>query len=184
MYWYRRYVNWRRLAEVLPYIVVGMVPGYIVLQRAPSDLLRTLIGTLILLLLGLHLAQRRFGGEAVLSLRWFTASMGLLGGFGTVVGNAAGPAISLYLLSKRLDKHAFLGTSAWLFFLINSSKVPVKVPLGIITWETLWLDLWVAPALLLGTVGGVLVHRRISQRAFDAWVLLLTALAAWQMILM
>lgn len=183
VYWYRHHVNWRRLWEVFPYIVVGMVPGYFVLQRAPSDLLRILIGVLILLLLGLHLVQRRFGFEALLSRRWFTVSMGLLGGFGTVVGNAAGPAISIYLLSKRLNKHEFLGTSAWLFFLINSSKVPVKVPMGIITRETLWLDLWVVPALLLGTVCGVLAHRRLSQRAFDAWVLLLTALAAWQMIL-
>jgi hypothetical protein len=183
LYWYGRHVNWRRLWEVLPYLVIGMVPGYVVLQRAPSELLRTLIGVLILLLLGLYVAQRRFGWELALSHRWFTGSMGLLSGFGTVVGNAAGPAMSIYLLSKRLDKHEFLGTSAWLFFLVNSSKVPIKVAMGIITPETLRLDVWVIPALLLGTVCGVLVHRRISQRAFDVWVLLLAALAAWQMIL-
>ncbi len=37
---YRRHANWKRLREVLPYIVLGMVPGYFVLQSMRSEPLR------------------------------------------------------------------------------------------------------------------------------------------------
>ena len=180
---YRRHVHWRRLLEVLPYIVLGMIPGYIVLQCVDSAVLRVLIGILIAALLGLHLAGHRMGWDAVLNRWWFTSGMGLLAGFGTVVGNAAGPAMSIYLLGKKLDKHEFIGTSAWLFFLVNTSKVPFQWMMGIITTTTLRFDLWLAPMLIIGTLGGVLVHKRISQRAFDRLVLVLAAAAALQMIL-
>jgi uncharacterized membrane protein YfcA len=179
---YRRHANWSRLLEVLPYIVLGMIPGYVVLQRANSEALRTLIGLLILLLLALHVARRRFGWDAYLDRWWFTGLMGLLAGFGTIVGNAAGPAMSIYLVSKKLNKHEFLGTSAWLFFLVNTSKIPFQLAMGIITPLTVRLDLCVMPLLIMGALFGVMVHRRIPQRAFNVLVLLLAAVAALHMI--
>lgn len=179
---YRRHANWKRLREVLPYIVLGMVPGYFVLQSMRSEPLRALIGILILVLLSVHVACHRLGWEAVLNRPWFTGLMGLLAGFGTVVGNAAGPAMSIYLLSKKLDKHEFIGTSAWLFFLVNSSKIPPQWMMGVITAKTLRLDVCVVPALIVGVLLGVRVHKRIPQKAFDRLVLLLTAAAALQMV--
>ncbi|MHB8973042.1 MAG: sulfite exporter TauE/SafE family protein [Pirellulaceae bacterium] len=179
---FRRHANWPRLLEVLPYIVLGMVPGYVVLQRMDSETLRVFIGILILVLVSVHVACQRLGWQAVLDRKWFTGLMGLLAGFGTVVGNAAGPAMSIYLLSKKLDKHEFIGTSAWLFFLVNSSKVPFQMMMGVITAKTLRLDVCVVPVLIVGVLSGVIVHERIPQKAFDTLVLLLTAAVALQMI--
>jgi uncharacterized membrane protein YfcA len=181
--YYRRHANWHRLLELLPYIVLGMVPGYLVLQYANSESLRSLIGGIILLLLGLHFARLRFHWERIPDRWWFIATMGLLAGFGTIVGNAAGPAMSIYLLSKKLDKHEFIGTSAWLFFLVNVSKIPFQLAMGVITLTTLRLDLCVAPVLVVGALVGVAVHKRIPQRAFNSVVLLLAAVAALHMVL-
>ena len=164
IFFYRRHVHWRRLWEVLPYIVVGMLPGYFVLEYASSQVLRTVIGVLIVVLLGMHVVGHRYGWQKVLNRWWFTASMGLLAGFGTVVGNAAGPAMSIYLLGKRLNKHEFIGTSAWLFFLVNSSKVPFQTWLGSITLGTLRVDAIVIPVLIVGALCGVIVHKRIGQQ--------------------
>ena len=63
---FRRHANWPRLLEVLPYIVLGMVPGYVVLQRMDSETLRSLIGILILVLVSVHVACQptRLGGSA------------------------------------------------------------------------------------------------------------------------
>jgi hypothetical protein len=179
---FRRHANWHRLLEVLPYIVVGMIPGYLVLQWMQSESLRTLIGILILILLAVHVGCQRLGWQAVLEHKWFAGLMGLLAGFGTVAGNAAGPAMSIYLLNKKVDKHEFVGTSAWLFLLVNSSKVPFQAMMGVITWQTLRLDLYVLPMLVAGVLLGVFVHKRIPQRAFDSLVLVLSALAALQMV--
>ncbi len=180
--YYRRHAHWNRLWELFPYVVVGMVPAYFVLGTFNSDALRVLIGLLILALLALHFARQRFGWEKLPDRWWFVAMMGFLAGFGTVVGNAAGPAMGVYLLSKKLDKHEFIGTSAWFFFFINSSKVPFHLYLGSITPATLRFDWWVAPALVVGAMTGVAVHKRISQKAFNTLILLLAGVFALRLV--
>ena len=101
-----------------------MVPGYLTLWLLPTDSLRTLLGVTILVLLALHAGRRYFGWQRLLDRWWFTATSGILAGFGTTVGNAAGPVMSIFLLSRHLEKQEFLGTTAWFFFLVNLSKVP------------------------------------------------------------
>jgi uncharacterized membrane protein YfcA len=180
--YYRRHANWQRMIELVPYVVIGMVPGYVVLHYLDSDWLRALIGLIILGLLGLHLARERFGWKELPNQWWFAALTGFLVGFGTVVGNAAGPAMAIYLLAKKMDKHEFIGTTAWFFFFVNVSKVPVQLQLGVITPATLRLDLCVAPILVVGALIGVAVHKRISQKAFNTLVLLLAGIIAVRLV--
>ncbi len=180
--YYRRHANWSRLVGLVPYVLLGMIPGYIVLDRLQGSWLIALIGLIILGLLGLHLARARWGWESMPDKWWFVAITGLLAGFGTVVGHAAGPAMAVYFLAKKLDKHEFIGTAAWFFFLVNVSKIPFYVSIGAINSTTLQLDLLVAPVVVAGALLGVAVHKRISQRRFNTLVLLLAALAALRMV--
>lgn len=184
VFYYRRHANWPRLLELVPYIALGMIPGYWVLHHAQSEGLRTLIGVLILFLLGLHFTQQWFGWKRVPDHPWFVALMGTMAGFGTIVGNAAGPAMGIYLVSRRMNKHELIGTSAWLFVVVNSSKVPFQLTMGVITRETLTVDLLAAPALVAGALLGVAVHRRIPQQLFNSLVLVFAALAALHMVLL
>ena len=41
-----------------------------------------------------------------------------------MLANAAGPIAQLYLLVMGLPKYAFIGTSAWLFLIVNICKIP------------------------------------------------------------
>lgn len=178
--YYRRHAQWNRLFELFPYVVAGMIPGYFVLDLLDSNSLRVVIGIVILALLALHFARLRFGWSQMPDQWWFVAMMGSLAGFGTVVGNAAGPAMGIYLLSKKLDKHEFIGTSAWFFFFVNLSKVPIQLMVGVITPTTLRFDVAIAPLLVVGALVGVAVHKRLPQSAFNSLVLLLAGvLAVW-----
>jgi uncharacterized membrane protein YfcA len=181
--YYRRHVLWNRLLELLPFVGLGMIPAYVVLSRIESEPLRLLIGSTILVLLALHVGRKRLGLESLADRRWFAGIMGFLAGFGTVIGNAAGPAMSIYLVSKKFDKHEFLGTTAWLFLLVNVSKIPFFAQLDMITAETLWFDLWMAPILVVGALLGVFVHKRIPQDVFNTLVLLLAGAAGLRMVL-
>ncbi len=180
-YW-RRHAQWRRILELAPYVAVGMVPGYLVLWKADGDTLRTLIGCLILALLLLHLARRQLGLNRLPDRWWITAFAGVLAGFGTAMGNAAGPIMSIYLLSKGLDKEEFLGTAAWFFFLVNFSKLPFFPLVGALTTDTLRFDLYLIPGLVLGAVTGAAIAKRMPQYVFDALVLLLAGIAALHLI--
>ncbi|HEX7351329.1 sulfite exporter TauE/SafE family protein [Brachybacterium sp.] len=103
---------------------------------------------------------------------------GLLGGFTTMVANAAGPVMSLYLLMMRMPVMTFLGTSAWFFAVINLFKLPFSAGLGLFSREILVLDLLLVPVVLIAAYLGARVARRIPQSVFDKLVLGLTVLAS------
>src|SRR5699024_10662251 len=75
---------------------------------------------------------------------------GLMGGFTTMVANAAGPVMSLYFYAMRMPVLTFLGTSAWYFAIVNLFKVPFSAGLGLITRDTLVMDAMLIPVVLLG----------------------------------
>lgn len=180
--YYRRHADWQRLWQLFPFVAVGMVPGYLVLWLADGPVLRILIGAIILLLLGVQLGRRRFGWERLAEHKSFVAVTGVLAGFATTVSNAAGPVMSIYLVSNRLDKLQFLGTAAWFFFFMNVSKIPLYTVLGMLTPETLRFNLLLAPWVLVGGVLGIAIIRLVRQQIFDAMVLILAGVAAVRMI--
>jgi len=180
--YYRRHVDWPRLLELAPYVVAGMVPGYLVLWQIDTEELRILIGVIILVLLALHIVRDRFGWARVMERRWFVAGTGMLAGFCTTVGNAAGPMMSIYLVSRRLDKHQFLGTTAWFFFFVNLSKVPLFTALDMITWEVVQFDLLLLPIAAAGAVVGAVVLKKMPQKLFNVLVLVLAGIAAVRML--
>ena len=99
-----------------------------------------------------------------------------------MVANAAGPVMSLYLLAMQLPKLEFMGTAAVFFLLLNWFKVPFMFNLGMINSASLHLNLWLAPAVVLGALTGRWLARKISQRWFEYSTLALTALAAGKLL--
>jgi len=180
---YRRHAQWFRLRELAVFVALGMLPGYWVLWWTSSDALRLLLGAAVLVLVFLHVVSRRVGRDFLARHPWFGPATGLLAGFGTAVGNAAGPVMSIYLLSRNLDKHEFMGTAAWFFFIVNLSKLPFFGGLGLMNRQTLQVDALVAPLVVVGALVGVTVLRRLPQVAFDVLVLVLAAAAGLRLVL-
>ncbi|HRG57241.1 MAG TPA: sulfite exporter TauE/SafE family protein, partial [Lacunisphaera sp.] len=105
-----------------------------------------------------------------------------LAGFSTMVANAAGPVMTIYLLAMRLPKLEFLGTSAAFFLLINWIKVPFGIQLGILTMPSLALNLWLLPAVAAGALAGPWVVKRVNQAVFENAALALTAAAVGKLL--
>jgi uncharacterized membrane protein YfcA len=145
--------------------------------------LRILLGGIILALLALQIARQRFGWETSSDRRWVVSVTGLLAGFGTTVGNAAGPVMSIYLIGQKLDKQEFLGTAAWFFFLVNLSKIPLYTAFEMITPQTLTLDAALVPVVVLGALIGIYIAQRIPQQLFNLLVLVLAGIAAVRLII-
>jgi uncharacterized membrane protein YfcA len=92
-----------------------------------------------------------------------------------MAANAAGPVMSMYFVASRLTVAAFLGTAAWFFFSVNLIKVPFSIALGLIAPDSLLMNLWLVPALLVGAWAGRIWARSMSQRWFDYVVMGVTA---------
>jgi uncharacterized membrane protein YfcA len=180
--YYRRHAQWNRLVGLFPYVAAGMVPGVVVLALVDDAQFKVVLGSLVLGLLAVEVGRQWYGWTHVPHRRWFVATMGILAGFGTAVGNAAGPVMSIYLISRGMRKEHFMGTWAWFFLIVNAVKSPVFGTLGVITAETLRYDLLVFPGVVAGALLGRRVFAVIPQRVFNPLVLLLAGLAALRMV--
>ncbi len=186
---YRRHAKWQYLWRLFPWTAAGVVGGYFVMDRIDDAGVSLLTGTILLTLITVHLwrktAAARRGGEAPVPKHpAFAVTMGIFAGFTTMVSNAAGPIMILYLLAMRLPKMEFLGTGAVYFLIMNLFKVPFGVSLGIITAESLKLDLKLIPFVIAGAVGGRLLITRIPQKLFETLALVFTSLAALRLLAM
>ena len=139
---YRRHADWGHLLRLLPWTFLGIVGGYFLFDHLSGDRLKIIIGAILLSMTALHFgkrvlfpkanAERSLRGQFLIGM-----ALGSLAGGATMLANAAGPVAALYLLVMRLPKYAFLGTSAWLFLIVNVSKVPLMVDLEIISFESM-----------------------------------------------
>ncbi|MER6036806.1 MULTISPECIES: sulfite exporter TauE/SafE family protein [unclassified Streptomyces] len=186
---YRRHAHWPTLWRLFPAVAAGVVAGTLFLLWADDGVVRTSIGAILLLMAGVTAWRRRSGTEdepdAVTTRagRMKARSYGVLGGFTTMVANAGGPVMSMYLLSAGFRKLGFLGTSAFFFLIVNVSKVPFSAGLGLIDGRSLLLDaalvVFVVPGALIGTWA---VHK-INQRLFEQLVIAATVVGGVQLLL-
>lgn len=168
---YRHHVEWRMLARLAPWVVAGTGLGALVLHLADDATMRPAIGAILLALLGGQLLAKRFlrSSEGVLSgaPKGAAGGVGIAAGATTMVANAGGPVMVLYLLLAGLSKHRFVGTLAWFFLAVNLLKAPVSIGLGLITWQTLVITLILLPAVGLGAWLGLTVVNRVNHKQFE-----------------
>jgi len=178
--YYRHHAEWRHVLRLLPAAFAGIVAGYFALKVVTDQQLRPIIGGIVLAMLAVNYLRIRAGGEnqRVSSQWWFVVGLGFLAGVTTMMANAAGPVMTVYLLAMKLPKLDFVGTSAWFFFVVNWLKVPFSAGLDLMTVESLRLDLLMLPVIAAGAVVGILALKRIPQKAFNIVVQILAAAAA------
>lgn len=186
---YRRNAEWSYLIRLAPFTVVGLIIGYFALEVLDTFTVGRLIGVVLLAVTLLQLWRMRNAsaveraGSALQHNLLLAALVGILAGFFTMVSNASGPIMIIYLLAMGLPKMAFMGTSAWFYFLLNSAKVPLSINLGLITPQTLTFDLMMAPFVVIGGLAGYQILKRINQRVFEQLALIFTAIAAIRLII-
>ncbi len=178
--YHRRNAQWSLVIRLLPPAFAGIVAGFFALKVIDDRQLKPIIGAIVLVMLALNHWRTRAQDEDihVPTQWWFAAGLGFMAGLTSMMANAAGPVMVIYLLAMKLPKVAFVGTSAWFFFVVNWLKVPFSMRLAMMTTESLKLNLMMLPAIALGAVLGVLFLKRIPQKAFDAAMQILAAAAA------
>lgn len=170
VFYWRSKALWPIIISVLPAMAVGIVAGYCIMGGIDDAVYGKALGGMVLFLAGLDWLCRYFKIPMPRNSRVFGYAAGLMAGVLTMLANAAGAVMVLYLLAMRISKEEFVGTGAWLFLFVNLFKVPFSVSLGLITLESLKMNLMLLPCMLLGCVLGVVVLRKLSGRAFEVLV--------------
>lgn len=182
--YYQKKCDWSLLIKLIPYVAIGVVIGAWVGSDLPEDSFKMVMASIIIISVILMLAYEK--STVNLSGRSTTLGiiLGLLAGITTMIGNLAGAFSNLYFLSMRMSKEAFIGTAAWLFFLINLFKVPFHI----FFWDTmnrhsLYIDLWLIPFIALGFLVGIKVVSYFTDAAYRYFIIMMTFIGAIVMLL-
>ncbi len=178
--YYRRSANRKYIIRLLPWTLVGFAAAIFTDRLVPDKGFKILIGICILAGLFVMFWNERRGKDAAVSSEWwFTGLFGIAGGFSTMIGNAAGPIMSVFLLSVRLPKESFVGTAAWFFMIVNFLKLPLQYFVWHnITVESLKFNLLLLPAIAAGAWLGIVFVKKISEKNYRLTVYILTLVSA------
>lgn len=176
--------KWNVLGPLILPALVGIVCGVVVMQSIPDETFRPTIGWVTLALLALVVIQRASGTlfDRAAQNPALALIAGWAGGVTTMIANAAGPTMTIYLLSKRLPKMEFVGTAAWFFLGINLAKMPFSFALGLISGQSLLLTVLLIPGVMVGALLGRWALGKINQVLFEFLLIAFAALAAIRLV--
>ena len=169
---FRAHGSWKPVWKLLGPALVGLAAGWWMLGWIDNPAARRVIGACVLVMVALQVARGRAPKvfDRMAGSRGFGVSAGVFGGFATMLANAAGPVIQLYLLARRVPKMELIGIGARFFLLINLIKVPLNARLALITPDSLWENAKLFPAVVLGIFGGRWLVRHVPQAVFE-WMI-------------
>jgi len=171
--------SWNPVWKLLPATLVGLLLGWWLLGEIDDTNARRVIGGCVMFMVLLQ-AVKKWQPKFFLLMadsRGFGNGAGVLGGFSTMLANAAGPVIQLYLLTRRIPKMEIIGIGARFFLLVNLIKVPLNAQLALITQDSLWENAKLLPGVLIGILFGRWLIGRVPQAVFE-WMVVVFSFAA------
>ena len=175
--YYHMHADMRQLVKLIPSTIIGIVTGVFVGDQISDEyfqllLVIVIISGVLMTVIKVEIKERKI----------FSIIVGFLGGFVTMIGNAAGPIMSIYFLSMGLNKNKFIGTAAWFFLFVNLFKVPFHIFIwNTIDLEIFLFDLSLFPLILIGAIIGVWIVKKIPEKPYKIFVIVSVVLSTFNL---
>ncbi len=175
--YYNRHAQWKYIFKLLPMMIVGVLVGVWLGNDISEVLFKRLMAIIIIGSVILMFLSEQRKSTAVPKNKIVSWIAGFLAGFTTMIGNLAGPVSNIYFLAMRFPKNEFIGTAAWLFFIINVFKLPFHIFVWkTVTLNTLALNSVMIPIVVIGFFVGVSIVKLISNLNYRRFILIVTAI--------
>lgn len=167
VWYYHRHASIKYLIKLIPSTITGVLFGVFlgnVINDNQFKLLLIIILSIGVIITILNLYYKpNIRQNHILSI-----GVGLLGGISTIIGNAAGPIMTIYFLSMGFKKNNYIGTAAWFFLIVNIFKVPFHF----LIWDTInfniiIFNIMLLPLIFVGAYIGVKVVRIIPNGIYN-----------------
>src|SRR6185437_5678198 len=172
---YRKDWDGRILAIMIPGAFAGIALASWLAAYVSNAAVRVFIGVTSIVFVAWsvysmlrHAGRPVRGGSVRAGLFW-----GAMSGFTSTLCQAGGPPYQVYVLSQKLPKMIFVGTTAMFFASLNAMKVVPYVALGQFSTKGLGTSLAMLPLALAANQLGFFLVRRISQDLFYRLTLIL-----------
>ncbi|MFB4358062.1 sulfite exporter TauE/SafE family protein [Pantoea sp. BS_4] len=166
----RNETHWRSALVLILFSFAGIPLGIYALASFPDNIMKTGLGTFLILYAFYSLFVPRL---PVCDKNWLVVPTGIIAG---ALGSAFatnGPPVVIYGMLRNLAPAAFRGTLNAFFTASNIAIIGGLTTSGILTLSTVKLVLFCVPTMILGSLVGQYVHQRISVSTFRLMVLLL-----------
>ena len=182
--YYNRHTQWIYIKKLLPLMILGVLIGVWIGDNITEILFKRIMAIIIIFSVLIMVYTEKRKSLSIPKHPAFSGVSGFLAGFSTMIGNLAGPISNIYFLATRLPKNEFIGTAAWLFFIINVFKLPFHILVWkTVSMETLILNAVLAPIVILSFFLGAFLVKLISNVNYRRFILLVTALGGILMLI-
>ena len=179
VWYYHRHASWKHLKLLFPWAALGIIAGTVAGTYIDDKVFKMIMALTIFISIPLMIWLKKEEKDAIPKAGWFSVTTGIAGGFTSMIGNLAGSVMAVYLLAARLPKNVYIGTTAWFFLAINWAKVPFHVfGWHTINLNTALLSLTTLPIILLGAILGVKIIKRVPEKYYRWFIIIMTIIAA------
>lgn len=181
--YYNRHTQWIYIKKLLPLMIIGVLVGVWVGNDISEALFKRIMALIIIFSVLIMIYTEKRQSSTIPKNPMFSGTAGFLAGFTTMIGNLAGPISNIYFLATRLPKNEFIGTAAWLFFIINVFKLPFHFFVWkTVSYESLILNAILAPVVIVSFFLGAFIVKLISNLNYRRFILIVTILGGLLML--
>ena len=180
--------HWRKwniklVLLLIPGAILGVTIGTIFITNAPSDLLRRILGIIVLMFSIYKMLESRIIGTLNYEGKnWHGLAFGTVTGFSSSLAHTGGPPVSIYLLLQDIKPRMFIATSALFFMILNWIKVPYYWYANLFDFDILASFAWLIPIVPVGVLAGRWFSVRISKEVFEKIIVVLLSVAGLMLI--
>lgn len=189
--YYRRHADWKKILPLMPWVAMGLIAATLVyffgnregsiIEPFIKNYMKPVIGIIVIIVLAVSIWREKH--KDIPEGQFVAASTGFTAGFTSMLANAAGPIMNIYLLVMKLPKEAFIGTAAWFFLIINYVKLPLMaIGANSITKDSLLMNAMLIPAILIGGFLGIKAVKYIPEEKFKRAVQILVFITCLKLI--
>ncbi|MGN0742726.1 MAG: TSUP family transporter [Candidatus Fimadaptatus sp.] len=178
----RRHIQWRICAPVALVMLIGCIPGMLLLKNTDSRLIKLAFGAVIVLIGGEMLLRDLRPRSAGTGSRAMLGAIGLLSGL--LCGlYGIGALLAAYMSRVTRDSRAFRANMCAVFIVENTFRIAAFAALGLIGAQTLLNAALLLPAMALGLFLGIKCSARANERVIKRAVIVLLMLSGVMLIL-
>ncbi|RME84577.1 MAG: sulfite exporter TauE/SafE family protein [Caldilineae bacterium] len=173
----------RMVRLLIPSSLIGVTIGTLFLANAPSELIRLVLGIIVIIFVIYKVFERRlFARITYRPHNWHGVLAGSVAGFTSSVAHTGGPPVGMYLLLQGVQPRTYAATSAIFFLILNYIKVPFYYVADVFNFKVLATFLWLLPMVPLGVLAGKWIVVRVSKGFYDNIILFLLFVSAMLLI--
>lgn len=158
--------------------ITGIIGGIVLLKYIPAEILKMIIAILLILVSVAFLEGFRFKIKRPKRARMIAGlTSGFLGGSLSI----SGPPLALFLTSMDLSTSNFRVTFSWFSTITACVSLAGYYFSGLLTWDNATMGLGLFPAVIVGTLTGQSLTKKVSTQLFYKvciWVTLVAGVSA------